>query len=674
MKRISTLLISALCTIGAVAQQPTALIKKASVAPVIDGVIEELWSEAEKNNIDKPFQTDVFTLGAVGETTWQGLWTDEGMYILLIVNDDEFYPHYAPEPDGDHWEYDKPEIYFDVNYTLADGLGCAPDGSGGGNGHYQAAPQFEDGMNDGTPITESNGVVHAFMVNDPDYVGEYFVPFSWLVAGDGSPVDLSGDIGFDVTIIDRDMADAGRARAVWANIGTFGESWSNMDEIGIINFDGADAPTYIESITLTADAITENNGSVQVMAAIVPEDASNKVLSWTIEHGTGKATIDSDGMVKGIVDGTATVTAAGQDGSYVETSLEITISNQIVSVGELNIFMNPYFDLVEENGEATGWGGWAEHGDPMPQVVDGEAIMTPTLKPDGDPFVWHYQYNQVNFTALPDVEYEFSFVARADEAAALPVDFEDTEANGHNRYGSTSDSRSADGRSEWIVDLTTESQKFSLDVTFDEMVETTVQKVLFMPGLLETYIYLDSILLISTEDLALVDDYVPVQTITVSGEGDASEVGLGETLQMSAGILPAEADYQDVKWSVSSGDGWASIDEMGLLTGDSSGIVTVIANAVDDSYVSGELEVTVGVVEGVEDYSAKQMKVYPNPALNELYVELTEGNATIAIYNSVGMKMDEVLVTGTLHKFDISSYAAGLYFVKTDDSVMKFIK
>jgi hypothetical protein len=36
--------------------------------------------------------------------------------------------------------------------------------------------------------------------------------------------------------------------------------------------------------------------------------------------------------------------------------------------------------------------------------------------------------------------------------------------------------------------------------------------------------------------------------------------------------------------------------------------------------------------------------------------------------------MDEVLVSGTEHRFDISSYPAGIYFVKTDGAIAKFIK
>ena len=66
--------------------------------------------------------------------------------------------------------------------------------------------------------------------------------------------------------------------------------------------------------------------------------------------------------------------------------------------------------------------------------------------------------------------------------------------------------------------------------------------------------------------------------------------------------------------------------------------------------------------------------VYPNPADQELNIVLRTENSMVLIYNSVGVKMDEVLVSGTEHNFDISSYPAGIYFVRTDNAVSKFIK
>jgi len=230
------LVICGVIALGAVAQKPRAVIRKASVAPVIDGQIDEVWAEADSAYyIDKWDEDEFPTLGEPGETTWQGLWDWDGIYILLRVTDDDFYPNYEAGPGEFRWEYDSPEIYFDVNYDLLDGLGPMT----GGSGHYQFAPEFNEGRIDGTAYIEGNGFSHAFLVDDQNYTGEYFIPFSVLLDENGEEIYLEGEVGFDISLIDRDMGDDSASVAVWSNIGTNGGSWENMDDCGIITFDEA---------------------------------------------------------------------------------------------------------------------------------------------------------------------------------------------------------------------------------------------------------------------------------------------------------------------------------------------------------------------------------------------------------------------------------------------------
>ncbi len=669
-QKIFTLLLCATFSLGAFAQQPSGEIVKATTAPVIDGVVDEVWADANVYDIDKAYKTEAVTIGEIGETTWQALWTLEGFYILIKVADDVFYPNYAVTPAGNNWEYDKPEIYFDVNYVLVDGIG-----SGGNAGHYQIAPGFTDGKNDGTPITETNGVIYAFMVEEPTYIGEYFIPFSLLKDKDGVGIDLQGNIGFDVTVIDRDAPTPTRQRAVWANIGGINESYSNMDEAGIITFLGAEAGTDVETINLTGGTITENNGTLQIAAEVLPLDATNKSLNWKVENNTGRATISSTGVLSALMDGEVTVTASATDGSYVDASVTVTITGQLISLGEINIIKNPYFDEVTAGGTANLWGGWGGNKNaPMPQIVDGVAVCTPdTVMPDLAQ--WQYQYNQSNLTALPNVDYEFKFKAWAEADRIGAVDFEDIEANKHNRYGVSSDVESVGGRSEWEFNLTTEPTWFVFNVKFDQIVETTVQKVQFMFAQSTEYVYLDSIYLVSLEDIALISEYAAVTEITVTSAGDVTTISTDDgTLQMSAAVLPADALYTTVRWSVVNGTGKATIDAAGLLTAEKNGTVSVVATAKDDSGIKGMMEITLSGQVGVAQNSIKAVKVYPNPAVNELTVVLTANNAKVAIYNSVGKKMEEVIVNGTQHKFDVSRYAKGLYFVKANDTVVKFMK
>ena len=84
-----------------------------------------------------------------------------------------------------------------------------------------------------------------------------------------------------------------------------------------------------------------------------------------------------------------------------------------------------------------------------------------------------------------------------------------------------------------------------------------------------------------------------VEGITVTGTAEATTVGIGQTLQMSAAITPENTTDKTVSWNVVDGTGHATIDNNGLLTGETEGIVTVIATANDGSDVKGSLEITV---------------------------------------------------------------------------------
>ncbi len=544
-----------------------------------------------------------------------------------------------------------------------------------GSGHYRFAPSFDPTRIDGTAFTDANGFKHAFLVDDPNYTAEFFVPLSVLLDEDGYEVDLTGEVGFDISLIDRDLGDDSARVAVWSNTGTIGSSWTNMDDCGMITFDDTEISEFVTDINLTDGEITENNGTLQIQAEVLPENASNKSLRWTIENIDGKATIDQDGVVTAIIDGDVIVTAWAKDGSYEEGSAYVTISNQIVSIKEVNVIRNPYFDEVNADGTAAGWdndGG--VNNDPVPYVDDGILVCTP-----GEPAeLWNYAFWQNGLTAEQDVDYIYRFVAWADETRTLTTNFEDTEENDWNRYGYSEDPRTSWGgtESDWTFDITPERTRYEFIVRFlsELMNENTVQRVGFELGLSEVDTYFDSIELVNLEDFYRLTDYIPVTDITVTGADGATEVTLDATLQMSAEVLPEEADYRSVKWSVVNGTGGASIDENGLLTPESAGNVTVVASAVDDSEVSGELEVTIGWPEGISPARTNKLKVYPNPAVNELNIVLDRENSKVSIYNSVGVKLEEIVVRGTEYRFDIGSYAPGIYFIKSGNAVTKFVK
>lgn len=169
---------------------------------------------------------------------------------------------------------------------------------------------------------------------------------------------------------------------------------------------------------------------------------------------------------------------------------------------------------------------------------------------------------------------------------------------------------------------------------------------------------------------------VLVAGITVKGAGGLTTIEKRNgTLLMEAEVLPVDATLAGVIWSVADGTGKATINSLGLLTAVADGTVTVTAKAKDGSGITASLVITIDQPVGLSSKLAQTVNVYPNPVVNELNVSFTTPKATVALYNSLGRKVQEVFVNGSQVKVDVSSYASGVYFVKVNnDKVVKFVK
>lgn len=118
-------------------------------------------------------------------------------------------------------------------------------------------------------------------------------------------------------------------------------------DIGVHEFE------LVREIEITSDAttITENKGTLQFTAVVIPDDATNKDVTWSISDGESYATISTSGLVTAVADGSVTVRATADDISGVYGEMTITISNQAtgiedISVTSINVFPNPAKDFL----------------------------------------------------------------------------------------------------------------------------------------------------------------------------------------------------------------------------------------------------------------------------------------------------------------------------------------
>ena len=92
------------------------------------------------------------------------------------------------------------------------------------------------------------------------------------------------------------------------------------------------------AIAISKNIISNPGGTLQIHAEVLPANASNQSVTWSVSNGTGKAIINASGLLTAMNDGVVTVTALANDGSMITDSLEVTITGQVILVEAIEVF------------------------------------------------------------------------------------------------------------------------------------------------------------------------------------------------------------------------------------------------------------------------------------------------------------------------------------------------
>jgi uncharacterized protein YjdB/subtilisin family serine protease len=83
----------------------------------------------------------------------------------------------------------------------------------------------------------------------------------------------------------------------------------------------------------------------QLTATILPNDATNKTITWT-SGDENVATVDANGLVTAVADGTATIMATTEDGGFTRTCIVTVYTAEVTSANIQTFTPNPNEDAV----------------------------------------------------------------------------------------------------------------------------------------------------------------------------------------------------------------------------------------------------------------------------------------------------------------------------------------
>jgi len=426
------------------------------------------------------------------------------------------------------------------------------------------------------------GGAPAFTIGVDRYLGMKFdlggnIYYGWVrVEVIQNGLDPWGDPAYEVIYKDYAYEDVANTAILAGAIPVVG----NVDVTGVTVTGQGGVTTIVEASTL------------QMVAAILPANATDQTVTWSVTNGTGTATINAAGLLIGLTQGTVTVIATANDGSGVTGQLVITITGPIDVTG-ITI---------------TGQGGLTTVAETSTlQMV---AAILPANAAD-QTVTWSVTNGTgtatINATGLLSglTQGTVTVIATANDGSGItgqlvititgPIDVTGITVTGQGGLTTVAEASTLQMLAA-ILPANATDQTVTWSVT-NGTGTATISATGLLSGLTQGTV---TVMATANDGSGIVGQLVititgpiDVAEITVTGQGGLTTVAEASTLQMLAAILPANATDQTVTWSVTNGTGTATINATGLLSGLTQGTVTVIATANDGSGITGQLVITV---------------------------------------------------------------------------------
>ena len=373
---------------------------------------------------------------------------------------------------------------------------------------------------------------------------------------------------------------------------------------------GGDKIVHVTGISLDRNSATIKEGEyITLVATVTPSNADNKSVSWS-SSSDAVATVDASGKVTGVKAGSATITATAADGGMKATCSLSVEANLATSV------------TVE-----------AKNVSAISAVLAGKANLSSTVASD---LKVGFQYSKSagilpsNSTTIEatdaDVNYNYTTPITGLEPATKYYFRSFVRQNGQDTYGETMEFTTKDVSSlletkdASAVEATKATMNAKLDLT-DVQYKSLAYGFLWgtsesalntdykcteisdnaisapLTGLshktqywYKAYVKLDSQTFYG-EVKTFTTDVVPVESVSLD-KTEYTFNTIGNTLTLTATVLPADATDKSVSWS-SSSDAVATVDASGKVTAVSKGTATIKAEAKDGSGKYASCSVTV---------------------------------------------------------------------------------
>ena len=313
----------------------------------------------------------------------------------------------------------------------------------------------------------------------------------------------------------------------------------------------------VTAISVTGDsASVEEDSQLQLTASVTPNNATNPTVTWSSNHES-IATVNTYGLVTGVSEGQARITATAVDGSAVYGYIDITVTAKP---------QQSDYDAELSAGSNS-----------MTCTVDGsEGVKVGTSKASGSmTFTVGAGATRISFYAAG-----WNGAATSLTLSGADVANSSIEVQGDSGISGAGSSYTLSGtENDYYCETTLSNITEETDITITSAKRFALWKAKYYTTAVE-----------------------PVYPTSISLEAGSTSVAIGGTTSLEVGYSPADTNVKNVTFS-SNKTSVATVSSEGIITGVSAGTarITATAEAANSGTVSTYVDITVTsiVVTGV---------------------------------------------------------------------------
>ena len=411
--------------------------------------------------------------------------------------------------------------------------------------------------------------------------------------------------------------------------------------------------------------ITIDNGTLQLEATVNPSDAVQTV-TWSVESGSDFASVDNDGLVTAIDNGTVVVRAASTENTTIFGEISITITNQtlpVVSV-EVQTQGGVSAEITEDGGtlqlmavvnplnseQTVTWS--VESGSNFASVdnnglvtaIDNETVIVRATSTENTTI-----FGEISITITNQVLPVVSVEVQTEGGVSAEI----SEDGGTLQLMAVVNPSNSEQTVTWSV----ESGSDFASVDNNGLVTAIDNGTVVVRATSS-----ENMAIFGEITITITNQASEVETIVVTTLDDVESLItiIGETLQLVATVNPSDA-VQTVIWSVETSTDVVSVDMDGLVTALENGQALVRASSTENDTVFGEILVTVDTTASIDNVLVSSVKIYPNPTSGIAYISTNQPINSIEIFNITGQR---ILTLTNTEQIDLTKLNTGTYIAR----------